>query len=175
MISEDYSNLPIAIYEQGTFFGDIEVFKNIRRCFSTIALTKLELLAIEKNQFKKIFFREYPSLGHMFLTHFEQKYSSLQEIVELINDFFEPETSIRTVGILQSFKSNLEQMIPSKIKSSRANRSHQEHIPESPELRNSRRAAAPKNQFLPNGEIQQLSSEKEEDFYSKPPRRKVLL
>ena len=113
MISGDYSNLPIAIYEQGTFFGDIEVFRNISRCFSTVALTRLELLAIDKSQFKKIFFREFPSLGHMFLTRFEQKYSSLQQIVELINDFFEPKVKEEApkVGLLQSFKSNLDRMI----------------------------------------------------------------
>jgi CRP-like cAMP-binding protein len=89
MISEDYSNLPIAVYEEGSFFGDIEVFKNSKRYFSTIALTDLQLLAIEKHKFKKIFFRQYPFLGHIFLTQFDLKWNNLQEILELISDFFE--------------------------------------------------------------------------------------
>ena len=90
MISDDYLNLPIAVYEEGSFFGDIEVFKNSKRYFSTIALTNLELLAIEKNKFKKIFFRQFPFLGHIFLTQFDKKWSNLQEILELIQEFFKP-------------------------------------------------------------------------------------
>ena len=112
MISDDYSNLPIAVYEQGTFFGDIEVFKNIKRYFSTIALTNLELYTIEKNKFKKIFFRDFPFLGHIFLTHFDQKWNKLQEIIELIQDFFESKKiqdkkSIQTTLTIKENKSQV--------------------------------------------------------------------
>jgi CRP-like cAMP-binding protein len=89
MISDDYSNLPIAVYDEGSFFGDIEVFKNMKRYFSMIALTHLELLTIEKNKFRKIFFRNYPFLGHLFLTHFNKKWDSLQEIIELLQELFD--------------------------------------------------------------------------------------
>jgi hypothetical protein len=91
MISEDFEGLPIAVYEEGTFFGDIEVFKNFKRYFSVNSLTNLELLALEKKDFKRIFFRQYPTLGHLFLNHIEKKWNNIQEILELIEDFFDPE------------------------------------------------------------------------------------
>lgn len=90
MISEDYGNLPIAVYEAGSFFGDIEVFKNLKRYFSCIALVSLELLTIDKANFKRIFFRQYPILGQMFLVHIEKRWNNIEEILFLIDGFLNP-------------------------------------------------------------------------------------
>jgi CRP-like cAMP-binding protein len=90
MISEEYSGLPVAVYKEGSFFGDIEVFKNMKRYFSVNSLSKLDLLALDKSDFKRIFFRQFPVLGYLFLTHIEKKWHNIQEILELIGDFFDP-------------------------------------------------------------------------------------
>ena len=90
MISEEYSGLPLAVYKEGSFFGDIEVFKNMKRYFSVNSLSKLDLLALDKSDFKRIFFRQFPVLGYLFLTHIEKKWNNIQEILELIDDFFDP-------------------------------------------------------------------------------------
>lgn len=90
MVSEDYSGLPLAVYEAGSFFGDVEVFKNADRCFSVNSLTRLEVLTLSKSSFKRIFHRQFPVLGHLFLDHIDKRWSSIQEILELIDDFFNP-------------------------------------------------------------------------------------
>ena len=90
MVSEEYSGLPIAVYGKGSFFGDIEVFKNMKRCFSVNSLTTLDMLVLNKSSFKTIFNRQFPVLGYLFLDHIEKKWRNIQEILELIDDFFNP-------------------------------------------------------------------------------------
>ena len=91
MLSEDYHNLPIAFYEEGSFFGEIEVFKNLKRCFTCIAADNLELLAMEKADFKKIFGRYNPDLFKLFLVVAERRWKDVELVLKFIGDMVDPQ------------------------------------------------------------------------------------
>lgn len=55
--------IPCAIFEKGSIFGEIELILNTNRKFTCLALTKCRLLTIDKKFFNKIFFRKVPQLG----------------------------------------------------------------------------------------------------------------
>ena len=95
LISEDYDNLPIAVYQKGSYFGEIEIFQNIKRCFTCIALEDLELLVIEKTNYQRIFSRQFPILGQMFIIQIEQRWKHIEEILKLIDKFLDPEKKIK--------------------------------------------------------------------------------
>lgn len=90
MVSEDYHNLPIALYEEGSFFGEIEVFKNLKRCFTCIAADNLELLAMEKADFKKIFGRYNPDLFKLFLVVVEHRWTDVEIMLQFIGNLVDP-------------------------------------------------------------------------------------
>lgn len=91
IISEDYNNLPIVVYQKGSFFGEIEIFQNMKRCFTCVALEELELLVIEKSNYKKIFNRQFPFLGQMFLIQIEARWKHIEDILKLIDKFLDPQ------------------------------------------------------------------------------------
>lgn len=90
MMSEEYSRLPVAVFEQGSFFGGSEVLKNARRRFSVSALAPLEALVLEKRAFRRIFYRQFPALGQLFLGHVDRRLKSVQAVLEMIDAFFNP-------------------------------------------------------------------------------------
>ena len=95
MLSDDCHNLPIAVYEEGSFFGDIEVFKNFKRYFSCTSMSQLELLALDKLSFKRIFFRQYPILSKHFIKQIEKRWNSIEKILELIENYLDPNKNSR--------------------------------------------------------------------------------
>ena len=56
-------NLPCAFFQRGSFFGEIELLQNSLRQFSCVALTKCEVLCINKKDFQSLFFKRFPKIG----------------------------------------------------------------------------------------------------------------
>jgi CRP-like cAMP-binding protein len=93
MIWDEHNNIPVEVYEPGMFFGEFEVYKNTNRLFSCIALTDLELLVLNKKDFKKIFFRSFPKLGNIFIQEMNINFERLEYVMEMIHDQLFPENS----------------------------------------------------------------------------------
>lgn len=84
MTWRDLENIPVGLYERGTWFGDIEVHKNKRRLFSCIAKTEVELFVMEKRQFKHIFFKKFRGFGRYLVETINQNFENLAKIMEFI-------------------------------------------------------------------------------------------
>jgi CRP-like cAMP-binding protein len=86
MTWKEYDGVPIALYQQGDIFGDIEVYKNSKRIFSVMSITKLEVYVLSKRDLKKVFFQKAPFLGKMFVTELERKFLFLERVMQMIVD-----------------------------------------------------------------------------------------
>lgn len=93
MTWDEHDHLPVEVYEPGMYFGEFEVYKNTNRLFSCMALTDLELLVLNKRDFKKIFFRSFPKLGTIFIQEMNFNFERLEYIMEMIYDAFYSEDS----------------------------------------------------------------------------------
>ena len=86
MTWKEYDGVPVALFQPGDIFGDLEVYKNTRRMFSVMSITKVELLVLHKHHFRKIFFRLLPSLGNKFVLNMEKKFIFLERVMQMIVD-----------------------------------------------------------------------------------------
>ena len=86
MTWQEYDGVPVAIYQPGDIFGEIEVYKNSKRLFSVISITKMEILVLNKKDFRRIFFRMVPSLGNKFVDQMEQKFEYLETVMQMVVD-----------------------------------------------------------------------------------------
>jgi CRP-like cAMP-binding protein len=68
--------------------------------FSCLALTDLELLVIDKKDFKKIFFRSFPGLGTIFIQEMNLNFERLEYIMEMIYESFFPDESYEGINKL---------------------------------------------------------------------------
>ena len=98
MTWDEHNNIPVEVYEPGMFFGEFEVYKNTHRLFSCLALTDLEVLVLNKKDFKKIFFRSYPKLGNIFIQEMNINFERLEYVMELIHDTLFPDDSGHLIG-----------------------------------------------------------------------------
>lgn len=86
MTWKEYDGVPIALYQPGDIFGDLETYKNTRRLFSVMSISKLEVLVLHKSKFRKIFFQVMPALGVKFVEELEQKFQFLERVMQMIVD-----------------------------------------------------------------------------------------
>jgi hypothetical protein len=86
MTWKEYDGVPVALYQPGDIFGELEVYKNSKRLFSVISITQLELLVLTKRDFKKYFFRVIPYLGNKFIDEMENKFLYLERVMQMIVD-----------------------------------------------------------------------------------------
>jgi CRP-like cAMP-binding protein len=86
MTWKEYDGVPIALYQAGDIFGDLEVYKNSKRLFSVMSITELTVLVLNKRDFKNIFFRKAPFLGNRFLWEMERKFLFLERVMQMIVD-----------------------------------------------------------------------------------------
>ena len=93
MTWDEHEGLPVAVYQEGMFFGDFEVYKNTQRLFSCKALTELKLLILEKKDFKRIFFRTFPQLGKLFVREMNNKFYNLEYTMEVLHNNIFPDFS----------------------------------------------------------------------------------
>ena len=97
MVWNEYSNLPIAVFNEGSFFGELETYKNSPRIFSCIALTVLDVFTIDKAEFNRVFFKFNPSLGSRMIFKIDNDLLDLTKIMAYIRGFYEyvyPETTL---------------------------------------------------------------------------------
>ena len=83
---KEYDGVPIALFQPGDVFGDFEVYKNTTRLFSVMSITEVELLVLDKTDFKNIFFRLDPSLGNNFVQEMEIRFVYLERVMQMVVD-----------------------------------------------------------------------------------------
>ena len=86
MTWKEYDGVPIALFQPGDIFGELEVYKNSKRIFSVMSISKMEVLVLSKSDFKKIFFRKAPFLGNRFVFELERKFLFLERVMQMIVD-----------------------------------------------------------------------------------------
>lgn len=86
MTWKEYDGVPVALYQPGDMFGDFEVYKNTKRLFSVMSISKLEVLVLHKAKFRKIFFQVLPSLGVRFVQDLDEKFQFLERVMQMIVD-----------------------------------------------------------------------------------------
>lgn len=93
MTWKEYMNLPIAVFQEGMFFGEFEVYKNVPRFFNCVAITEVECLILHKKDFKRIFFRNFPEIGRYFVNEMNSKFSHIEYTMESLYGFLQNETN----------------------------------------------------------------------------------
>ena len=83
---EEYDGIPVRIFQPGFIFGDLETYKNCNRLFSCISITKLELLVLSKTDFRRVFYRLFPTLGNNYINEMDRKLGLLKGIMQMIVD-----------------------------------------------------------------------------------------
>jgi CRP-like cAMP-binding protein len=86
MTWKEYDGVPVALFQPGDVFGEIEVYKNSPRLFTLMSITELNVLTLDKQSFRKIFFRTYPQLGNRFIDEMERKFVYLERIMQMVVD-----------------------------------------------------------------------------------------
>ena len=86
MTWKEYDGVPVALFQSGDVFGDIEVYKNSPRLFTLMSITQMNVLTLNKQDFRKIFFRTYPQLGKRFTKEMEKKLVYLEWVMQMVVD-----------------------------------------------------------------------------------------
>lgn len=90
MTWNEYEGVPVGIYIPGNIFGDLEVYKNSSRLFSCVAITRLETFTMTKQDFRRILFVKYPTIGKTYLSIMDFKLLELEKVMQIIvNCMFE--------------------------------------------------------------------------------------
>lgn len=124
MTWKDCMNLPIVIYQEGMFFGEFEVYRNIPRIFNCVATTQVECLILKKKEFKRIFFKNFPELGRYFVNEMSSNLYHLKYTMESLQEFLE----IKSKENLKLTQVNHEMNFLSKILKIINNESHSSKI-----------------------------------------------
>lgn len=98
---EEYDGIPVRIFQPGLIFGDLETYKNSNRLFSCIAITELEVLILNKRDFRRVFYRMFPSLGNMYMHEMDRKLEFLKGIMQMIVDCVKFEKDAKEVNKTQ--------------------------------------------------------------------------
>ena len=92
MTWQQLQDIPVAIYQAGAWFGEFEVHKNMQRLFSCLAKADTELFALDKKQFKQIFFKSFPHFGRDFVRQMDRDFENLENTMQSVIDYVYPET-----------------------------------------------------------------------------------
>jgi len=98
---EEYDGIPVRIFQPGLIFGDLETYKNSNRLFSCIAITELEVLILNKRDFRRVFYRMFPSLGNRYMHEMDRKLEFLKGIMQMIVDCVKFEKDAKQVNKTQ--------------------------------------------------------------------------
>ena len=63
MVLKEYNNFEFITIEKGYYFGEVDILFGDTRKYTYVAITDLELLALSKKAFNKIFFFEFRDIG----------------------------------------------------------------------------------------------------------------
>ena len=77
--------IPCAIFEKGSVFGEIELLLNKNRQFTCVALTRCRILSIDKKDFHNIFFKKVPQLGSALKKLLPIRLQGMQNILNNID------------------------------------------------------------------------------------------
>jgi hypothetical protein len=111
MTWDEFDEIPVAVYQQGMWFGDFEVYKNVGRLFSCVSMTDVELFTLSKKDFKRIFFQEYVDFGNYFLHKMDVNFENLENTMEIVYHILFPKSVTRTVDIKLDIIKNQRKMI----------------------------------------------------------------
>lgn len=78
MIIPEYDNFPFITISKGHYFGETDILNEENRKNSILALTDCTLQALDKYEFNRIFYKEFPSIGGN-LYHSTKKRQNRQE------------------------------------------------------------------------------------------------
>lgn len=120
MTWDQYEGVPVGIYREGCIFGEFEVFKNTTRVFSCFAASDLEVMVLNKKDFKRIFFQKFPDFGAKHLIMMDRQFEGLEVIMQMILDFLVLENS-HFFGNLLSNGTTSTNAVKSKKKKSENN------------------------------------------------------
>lgn len=97
---------------EGNYFGEIEVIYNMHRKFSVIAMNTVEVLALERKHFIRIFFKEFKEHGRAFKLHAEKRMAKQIKTYDLfkqiIKDHSDKKTRLITTSTMRKHKESLE-------------------------------------------------------------------
>jgi CRP-like cAMP-binding protein len=96
---EEYDGIPVRIFQPGFIFGDLETYKNCNRLFSCIAITDLEVLILSKKDFRRVFYRLFPSLGNEYMNEMDRKLEFLKGIMQMIVDCVKFDNQAREMNL----------------------------------------------------------------------------
>lgn len=120
MTWDEFQEIPVAVYEKGMWFGDFEVYKNVSRLFSCVTLTDVELFALSKRDFRRIFFGTFTDFGNYFLHKMDENFENLENTMEIVYQLMFPASFQRTVdsklGVIKNQRKIISQI--SEIKQS---------------------------------------------------------
>lgn len=112
MTWDEYEGVPIGIFIPGNIFGDLEVYKNSRRLFSCVAITRLETFSMTKKDFRRILFIKYPSIGKVYLSIMDFKLLELEKVMQIIvNCMFEGTRQVTPESVQRRSKSVLKDSV----------------------------------------------------------------
>lgn len=98
--------------EEGSYFGEIEVIYNMHRKFSAIAVKPVEVLALERKHFIRIFFKEFKEHGRALKQYAEKRMAKQVKTYDIfkqiIIDQYERRTKLGTTNTMKKHKENLE-------------------------------------------------------------------
>lgn len=86
MTWQEYDGVPVALFQAGDIFGEVEVYKNSPRLFDVVSISELHLLVLGKRDFKKIFFMSFSFLGARFVERMDRRFVYLEQVMQTIVD-----------------------------------------------------------------------------------------
>lgn len=104
---EAEETLPVAVFGEGSIFGELELLMNCSRQFSVFTVTDSVILNLDKNKFASIFFKQYPKLGASLEKLVIMKTAYFKSVVDSVNAYLTKES-----GTQSSSKVVVRQLIP---------------------------------------------------------------
>ena len=89
MTWDQMNHMPVAVFQEGSFFGELEVYRNTQRAFTCMAVTELDVLTLEKKDFKKLFFKYNPKLGKHFIFQMNESLHNLENMMDITRLLFQ--------------------------------------------------------------------------------------
>ena len=112
LMMPDFSKEAFMTIPEGNYFGEIEVIYNTHRKYSVKAMSHVEVLALERKHFIRIFFKEFKEHGRAIKLHAENRmkkqvktYDMFRQIVK---DHYEKKSKLSSTSTMKKNRDSLE-------------------------------------------------------------------
>ena len=152
------------------WFGEFEVHKNMKRLFSCLAKTEVELFVIEKKHFKQIFFKSFPGFGKYFVYKIDQNFEKLENTMQVILNYIFPETVDKEIAqnfrLIQSEAKEVSKLNQAKSPDKQGTFTSTDLIRDNGEIKQSKSGSRVMENKMKLDMIQEISKHEEEQSES---------